>query len=458
MLQCRPMEPLLCHFTRGDRGLLRSLACLPVVAGLLLGCVGTPVARAQTSAAVALQYKQPTATTSPVLRNHRHDSRNQIYALDKHGLGDRIPVIILPGRVQENQRNPWWKKLHQQARKNTEIQQRYGWYLFLYDSWAELPDLKRDFQVALQRLLDSLPDNRPVVLVSYSLGGVIAQHTLLDPANEGLLERVHSVFGLAVPYAGSPIFDPSWYQSGVKHPSPVRRLWDWGLYRFYMADKSNLVRAMRWQNVDASQPEQWQHLTTKAYGPLLPPPDNPKALALLKSKTVVYASYLPVASPVKPHKRLVGLVLKLPSWVLPLYLTNVHGAMEHASPQLARLSVTPQTAPHPFRYNDGVIPLSSALFLPSRSLPYTEPPDALAHFAHRANLCYVRLFKGLDHVDLGHYRWPTGSLKQPDAQHPQAGRYKPIQWLFEDLKQMAQATQAHPWPNEPNCQITRFAR
>jgi hypothetical protein len=88
---------------------------------------------------------------------------------------------------------------------------------------------------------------------------------------------------------------------------------------------------------------------------------------------------------------------------------------------------------HLYRFNDGVIPLSSMLYLPERDRPYNE---ALGGFKETYDGCYARVFADLDHVDLGHYRWPERHLVAPDMFHLEATQRKPMAWLFEDLNRL----------------------
>jgi pimeloyl-ACP methyl ester carboxylesterase len=397
---------------------------------------------------------QTTNRAFPAIEGNKRRHLDHIYAYDAQPLGNRTPVIIVPGRVQERQANPWWKKLGEEAKETPAFDQHYKLYLFLYDSEEELEDMSREFAQELKILQDWLTGGRSVAIISYSLGGLIARDALED--YPGLLDKTDLVFGLSTPYHGSPMFDPQWFTDYLHHVSPIRTLWDRATYTAYMFNKSNLTRGLNWVNFDRSMPQYVQPKTdderqafsqTQQTQPIFSESPENKAF---KDRLIPYGSYLdnPFTDPnwksdlfsdvVNAPKRVVGTVL-------PFYGFSVHAVFNYMNQQMANLPTYSEDNPkgkneHLYRYNDGIIPLSSMLHLPAREQPYRE---SLLELAALADTCNVRVFREIDHVDMGHYRWPTGRLSVLDEIHPKEGvKRTPTEWLFYDLMHWQQVKRA----------------
>jgi hypothetical protein len=371
---------------------------------------------------------------------------NKIYAFDMEPLGQRVPLILVPGRAEEFQESSWWKKIYRFTHKEHDFQHHFKLYVYLYDSHDMLVDLTASFVREMRRLFGPLPKQHQAILVSYSLGGLISREAMTEP---DIFERVHSVFGIAVPYHGTPVFDPDWFLKYLKHPSPIRTRVDRGLYRLYLLDKTNLRAGLKWDNFDHSKPQfgpkLWFGDTLIGEAPLYL--EDPPEIRAYKDKLILYACYLEnrytqaakkagfnildVTKPLLLPKQVIGTVL-------PYYGYNVHGVMRFMNYQLSELATyTPQ---HPeglntrlYRYNDGVVPLSSALFLPPRTEPYQ---GELREMTHAVDSCFARVFTQVDHVDIGHYYWPLRRVSSRDVLQPELEKRKPYQWLFYDLSRM----------------------
>jgi hypothetical protein len=301
-----------------------------------------------------------------------------------------------------------------------------------------------------------------VVLISYSQGGLIARDALvMEPA---LMRYVDTVFGISVPYHGSPLFDKEWLGEEFKHYSPIRRGWDKLTFNLYLNGRSYLSRNMNFVNFDTSKPKT---ITPKKVLGVVPrsavelTPNTPRwtekdeALRTFKRKLIVYASYL--KSPysesgdegrLRDDLTNFGTIARLNNVVigavLPTYYPSVHRTLEFMGRQLSQLTVAnvpnfnqpkqyPRGQGHPFRFNDGVIPASSLFYLPVRNKPYTE---YIGVYPQLWDICDGRFFNDLDHVDLGHYRFPEFPLVAEDVFHANEKARKPMQWLLDDLKRL----------------------
>jgi len=388
----------------------------------------------------------------PGARN-RH-SLNQIYEFDHTRLGNRIPVILVPGRAEEFQHNSWWKGFHKHISKNPDFKRQFKVYVFLYNSTEELDVQAQALVRDLKKHFSTLPKDQPLMLVTYSLGGVITRNAMQDTS---LLNQTDTIIAIAVPFHGSPMFDPYWFSEYLNPPnrSPLRRLWDRNIYRAYMFSKSNLTRGLKWDNFDGSKPQ--FHVSSahpersdiagdQALSKIQPYQEYPNADEI-RHKTITYASYLVngYTNTSMPFRRqhmpkfVLGNSLAFPkemvASVLPFYGFTVHSVFTYMNHQMANIpTYTPENPEgqntHLYRFNDGAIPVSSMLFLPPRSVPYNED---IRELVQKATVRKSRIFVNVDHMHLGQYSFLQKILIQPDVMHPEEGARNPYKWLERDL-------------------------
>jgi pimeloyl-ACP methyl ester carboxylesterase len=445
------------------------MAAMSLVVGVVLplsewmpaASANEPALLSQSVAQCAMPAQSPSLSTErdPVghcllPRQRNRDSLNQIYEFDHARLGKRIPVILVPGRAEEFQHNSWWKGFHKATSKNPDFKRHFKVYVFLYNSTEELDVQAQALVRDLKKRFSTLPDTQPLMLVTYSLGGVIARNALQD---NDILNRVDTMVAIAVPFHGSPMFDPYWFSEYLNPPnrSPLRRLWDRSIYRAYMFSKSNLTRGLRWDNfdsskpqfhVDAPHPERSKIVGDQALSKIQPFQEYPNADEI-RHKTVVYASYLVngYTNTITPYRRqhLPQFVLdnslafpkEMVASILPFYGFTVHSVFTYMNHQMANIpTYTPENPEgqntHLYRYNDGAIPMSSMLFLPPRSVPYDEDINTLVKFA---NVRKSRVFVNVDHLHVGQYSFLKKILSQPDVMHRGDGVRTPYKWLEKDL-------------------------
>jgi hypothetical protein len=390
-------------------------------------------------------------------RDRSRDSLNQLYEFDRSPLGNRIPVILVPGRAEEFQQNSWWKGFNLVSREDPAFRHQFKVYVFLYNSKEELDVQAQGLVKNLKIQFGKLPKSQPLMLVTYSLGGVISREVLRD---KDILDQVDTMIAIAVPFHGSPLFDPDWFSEYLNPPnrSPIRRFWDRTVYRGYMFSKSNLTRGLRWDNFDGSKP-QFRVSGRKSKGDseiigdqvnsTIQPFEDYENADEIRRRTIVYASFMVNGytntnnqsfSPLKLPKYVLENSLAFPkqlvATVLPLYGFTVHSVFNYMNHQLANIpTYTPEDPQgkntHLYRFNDGAIPMSSMLFLPARQEPYAEDLPGLLK---EATVRQSRIFVNLDHMHLGEYTLLKHQLKKPDMLRPEDGVRSPHQWIIMDLK------------------------
>jgi pimeloyl-ACP methyl ester carboxylesterase len=420
------------------RNLLKPILCLSLVLFVLSQfwiCAAAESIMLSNDSPVEKKVPKP-------LQRWFHQDLNHIFAFDSSPLGHRIPVILLPGRAEEAQYAVWWKKFKAKTERDPDFDDYYKLYIFMYDSGKSVEDLTDDFVKEMRSHFGHLPEQQHAVLVSYSLGGLIALKAMEVPDIFGHVARV---FGIASPYHGSPLFTPAWFIPNF-HPrnhSPICRVWDYLVYRSYIFNKANLTRGLQWDNFDTSGPPLVLSHDKDSNTDRRLQNEQSVPLLAIKSKLIVYAGYLEntYVKPPQPKNDLYSLMTALPadliSYILPSYLMTIHSVFEYMNIELADMPVYPEDFPseskilHLFRYNDGAIPLSSALFLPPRNKPYDDDVQTLIH---ASDVSMVRVFAGMDHMALGEFYRRKGRLRAVDIVHPQEGSRTSTEWVLYDLK------------------------
>lgn len=379
----------------------------------------------------------------------RFKGLNRIFHFDDEPLGNRHPVILVPGRAEEYQHSSWWKKLEDETGDSKTFQKHFKLYVFVYDSSAEVSEQAADFINELERHFGHLPERQKAILVTYSLGGVIIKEAFRQPEVQ---ERVHTVFGIAVPYHGSPLFDPEWFSQYLQptNRSPIRKFWDKLIYRLYMFNKTNLTNGLSWDNFDGSAPQfkiEDKHINGDQVRHIIPSYHEHPSVEKLKDRLIIYASFLengytetpepmnPAKLPIYVLDKTAALPKELVGSILPFYGFTVHSVFTYMNHQLANLpTFTPQYPEgkniHLYRFNDGAIPLSSMLFLPSRNQPYDDDFQGLIDAADAKK---IRVFVNIDHMDIGEYRLRDSRIRVKDMLSPDKNERTPNEWVLHDI-------------------------
>jgi hypothetical protein len=336
------------------------------------------------------------------------------------------------------------------ADKHPVYSQHYKFYAYIYRSKEKIERLADGFTQEATQLAHSMPSNRQMILITYSLGGVIVQESLLR--NPKLLDRTQAIFAVTVPFHGSPFFNPIWFTEGLVpiNYSPIRLFWDRLTYYVYMFDKANLPQGIRWDNFDQSQPDLDVRIPfdpTTVIQPGARLTVHERQIRSFKDKLIIYATYLNnrYTEPPKQRPLLEQVPLKLfngikeiPGAILPFYGFTAHSVMITGNHWLSNLpTFDPKTGNarniHLFRYNDGVIPLSSQLYLQPRNVPYDNRIDELIT---AIDVYKARIFVNLDHIDIGEYRMPRSYTRAIDILNPAEGKRSPIEWILFDLQEL----------------------
>jgi hypothetical protein len=401
---------------------------------------------------------------APLAQDRKKVKLNHLFMFERSPMNGRIPVILVPGRAEEYQHNAWWKKINKVFQQSHYFKQHYKLFAYLYDSKYELYDQARDLHREMVHYHLNDPQSPQSVLITYSLGGLITRDALMDVA---LLARVRKIYAIAVPFHGSPVFEPEWFTCHLTpvNPSPLRLMEDRWVYRFYLYDKKNLTRHLFWNNFDQSEPRFFKQSirSTETYNAVAAEiarnvssmwqknEDKPVAKQF-KQKLVVYASFMengyihtqrapwtylsPLTIPYILKESTNKFANGFLGMFLPAYGFTDHDVFKFVNYQLSNLPTASDKSDlgenvHLFRYNDGVVPLSSALFLPKRDRPYGEDLKQLIAFL---DVKQARIFRGIDHTEIGGYAFMPRRVEAIDLLAPLDGKRTSIDWLLYDLQ------------------------
>jgi len=382
----------------------------------------------------------------------RKEGLDHIFQFDDKPLGTRYPVILLPGRAEEYQPNSWWKKFDKYTDKDKDFNKHFKLYVCVYDTSKNIDVSSKAFNEEFKKYFGNLPHHQKSVLVTYSLGGMVMRESMRD---KEILDQVHTIYAVAVPFHGSPMFDPEWFSEYMRPPSrsPIRTFWDRFIYRAYLFNKNNLTTGLTWNNFDGSQP-QFDAAKLNLKGDQLVHQvaqyEEGAWIPEMKKKLVVYGSYLengytqsnqpfnPLKLPKYVFEKSTDLPKQVVGTVLPLYGMSVHSVFTYMNYQLSNIpTFTPDNPEgkntHLYRFNDGVIPLRSMLYLPGRPTPYYND---LVEYLEAKDIRDARVFVNLDHMHIGEYAVRKSRIRVPDLIHPQDGKYTPIEWLIHDIKSL----------------------
>jgi hypothetical protein len=276
---------------------------------------------------------------------------------------------------------------------------------------------------------------------------------------EGLLDKpadskVKLVFTLGTPFRGSPLFCADWVRySMFKNPCfPWTRVDHSFAYDMYFSKNRNLQEDLRWDDVDKTIPEIGMF---KSHLPLGPKGDltvadtiNNRLLALEtkpfdKKKLITYGGYL-VNSYMLPERRRIVETTVMAPYTLMFMKVPAHLAREHPVLKLLNSQIS-ATIPSQdstermhtkfvYQLNDGITPVTSALFLPSQVCETVSRESDLAKVTGAVDVKLARVFRNIDHLTyIDGYRPIRASAQIKDELNPDQAARPIFDWMLNDL-------------------------
>lgn len=375
----------------------------------------------------------------------------EIYQFDKSAIDNRAPLLMVHGLLGEYWSDCFrWRKLATYLQSDPEFAKRYKIVFLRYDTKAPMQDVVPDFQKALAEVNNAF--GQPLQVVALSMGGNMMQMAMKDRAID---KRIKSVLTMGTPFHGSPLFSNKWMEySMLRHyHSPISRLDTAFAYRMYFDRHKNLLSDLRWDNTDGFIPNVGNfrfYFPMPSRGDLTPSATENTYVAKLnsdrdvdKSKFTVYGGYM-----VNDFSTMKGnefaSILKIPYKVtftlVPEHFGREHPVLRALNQHIARAIVeSPELKADGTRYayglNDGITPITSAIFLPNSALKGLAVTDSTVESLRKfVDVKRARVFRNIDHltfIDDYHPIMTPSELKDQLAPDEPA---KPIfEWIKNDV-------------------------
>ncbi len=444
------------------RNVMLSLACSGLLAATCSASAeaeSASVAASQPALSSNLSFVQNEFPTLPVKKtNKKRPTRADIYQWDDKPLGNRSPFLFVHGLRGEYYPAFRWAKIIKKFTSNADFDSRYKVYLMRHDSLATVRSTP-DFQRSIGTLYNAC-QKRPITVLALSIGGNLVYEGMHDKATDN---AIRLVFTLGTPFRGSPIFCQDWLQYSVyKNLSfPWTRVDHSLAYKFYFHKNNGLVRDFGWDNSDESIPNVGYFHSLLPFGPkgdLTVENDVNKRLADLnnqpfdKKKLITYSGYLLSPFMMPEKKRKIDTTLTAPYTLLsvkiPSHLGREHPVLKFLNRDMSTFITAKQVqektgSQFVYQLNDGITPVSSAVFL---------PPDACANSAlvsetelpklkSATDVYLARVFRNIDHLTfIDGYRPLNASTEIRDEMDPNAGQKHIFDWMLSDLLQFDQTS------------------
>ncbi|HEY0075806.1 MAG TPA: hypothetical protein VGB77_17020 [Abditibacteriaceae bacterium] len=277
------------------------------------------------------------------------------------------PLILMHGWMSNSKR---WDKVVRVFRNDGSYREtfaKYRIFRFDYDFTQAIETSGINFFLQVKAKL--APDEK-FVIVAHSMGGLVARSALenFTGTTPHLHERLIQLITLATPHHGSPIANLAWLKndSKIDHADPVLFLLRENI--FFKNLNTDGGSEMGWDNSDGGMPEKvWQGYRGRIF--TIPPASrftqllNQHPHLTEPEKTSLTARYTVVGS---YHET-------LPDWQIKKLISEIKGSYQVDTVESTRLLAIRVVLGRYFQNggewvktytaNDGVVPLSSALFI-----------------------------------------------------------------------------------------------
>lgn len=383
-----------------------------------------------------------------------------IYQNDDEPLGDRSPLLMVHGLRGEFWPNFRWGKVAQHFKKDPEFDKKYKIYFCRYPTLVRLENTIPKFQTEIDKLYTAC-NERQITLVALSMGGNLSYEAMQDPATES---KIKALMALGSPFHGSPLFSEDWMQYSLykRLSMPWTRVDHSLALRLYFKGNRNLVADLAWDDADKAIPDHGKFKSRLLLGPKgdITPEKvaNFRLLKLnesnphIKRKLITYGGYIhnPYLEPT-PERYLENALMYPITFVtfkVPAHLAREHPVLKMLNRDIASVVVNKEwresTKPS-FLYalNDGITPLSSALFLPGDALK-TVPlvsHEAVRKLRGKTDVKIARAFKDVDHLTYIDGTRPINKLNKltgdetriVDELRPEEGQHDIFAWMLGDI-------------------------
>ena len=301
-------------------------------------------------------------------------------AVDNNPIGSRVPLILVHGNDNENKPETKYDWNYYIQRYQDSKDSKYKLYLYKWESTKSsyINGLRLGASIEAE---EELFDTR-VVILAHSRGGLVSRHFMNNYiGTKGVFagqkggERVNALITLATPHQGSPGADPIWALfsfNNLNQQNIINDSFEYVLTHKYLSlFDINSYQYLQWDDVDKEVTDDivcfspWYYNDGEICSVLMHTMDGFQELAKLnetesyKNKIIAYGG----SSTGNITNELLYFIL------LGGVPTNDHDWLSIGSLLMATMPVIPNGYPdtkinnYRFFANDGMVPLSSALFL-----------------------------------------------------------------------------------------------
>jgi hypothetical protein len=379
----------------------------------------------------------------------------EIYQVDAEPLGERQPFLLIHGGNGEHLKLFHWEKVLARFNQDERFRKRYKPYLLRYNSSKLLEELVPEARSAVLSLSESC-NSKPITIMALSMGGNIVEIGMEDPEFDLAVDRI---IALGTPFHGSPLFSSDWFQYSLYKSKvlSVFKVLDSLDYRVYFSWHKNYQQDLKWDDSDELVPQVGHFRSKLPFGPkgnLTVDRDTSALLSaanhdrrMHKKKFTTFAGYLLNSYVLDKERDRLRWKLFAPFRFMSTQIRAQVGGEQAAllvlNREISKIDSGPAgtelgAGQHVYALNDGITPVSSALFLPDsicRTHLLLRESDLLAILPY-IDVAQARAFRNIDHVTFVEGKPPHhGSHLVRDSMHPQEGMHGILDWMLAELLQ-----------------------
>ncbi len=413
-------------------------ASIPVTAAPLEGKVGQA------------HEKFPQPPTGRALK--KKSTHAELFEYDKTPLGNRQPFLFVHGLRGEFYPTFRWTRVARAFVADPAFNRIYKVYFLRYSTVVPLSKTVPEFREELAKLsLDC--EQRPVSIMALSMGGNLVQEAMLDKDTN---QAIKFVMTLGTPFHGSPLFTRNWVQYSIykNFAMPWTRVDHSLAFRMYFHHNPNLQKDLPWDNADGAIPNVGKFFSILPLGPegvLTPENSTNTFLANVnnqhfdKKKFVTYSGYLNNPYMQSELLRVTETTILAPYTLLSMKLP-AHLAREHAVLKMlncvigsvvsSKTAISEAKTPFIYQLNDGITPVTSALFLPEDAFKRAALANESDFPALKelTDVRVARVFRNIDHLSfIDGVRPAHGSELLKDELNPEVSSKRMFQWMLNDI-------------------------
>lgn len=409
---------------------------------------------AQTCQKQDLAFVSKTFDNIPPRRQLKKEPKSvEIYEFDESPRGNRSPFLMVHGLRGEHYPYFRWQKVANHLSSDKKFNANFKIYLARYPTSKRMEESVPMFRKAVERLYSAC-NKRQVTVMALSIGGNLVYESLTD---EETADKVRILMTLGTPFHGSPLFSQDWMQYSI-----YRKLsWPWTRIdhslslRLYFSRNKNLIDDFGWDDYDEAIPNVGRFTSKLPLGPKgnlvqntainqrlrTIHKDNPH----IKKKIIAYSGYLKNPYLESKTARFIESTAMYPVtlfWVkFPAHLAREHPVLRVLNRDIASIHVSQSkkaAGKTPFLYalNDGITPVSSALFLASGkdSESILTSEKQIPEIKSLVDVKLGRVFSNIDHLTfIDDFRPLRISERVKDALDPENPGKSMFNWILDDV-------------------------